>query len=194
MSYSPKQKNPKGLTAAVVSLFAIAVILYSVPSALAIKGINVPPIIFMGIGLIIFVAAIYLILRFCMTKFEYVIKERDDGYGGEVMARAFGDDAPLDFVVYKAMGTRQAAMECVLALSDFVEAIPLGEEGVKLGDVTKAYKNDGFAYFDYTLTFRAKKNLMLIFANGDGFVGIVIESDNVIADYFVKLQKNKEGT
>ena len=192
MNYTTVQKNGGLLTAVVAGLFALAVIFCSVQPALTILGKTVPPVIFFGIGLILSITAIYLILRYRMTQFEYVIKKRDDGYSGEIMERAFGDNAPLDFVVYKAMRTRLASMECVLALSDFVEAVPL-ERGVRTKrDVLRAYEKEGFSYYDYTLTFLAKKTVELVFADGEKFVGIIIEADNPVADFFVDKQKQND--
>ena len=185
MRYSPVQKNGGQLTLTVIFLLVLAVAMFSFPSALSIEGVTVPPIIFYGLGLISSIAAIYVFLRYGMTKLEYVIRKRDDGYGGEIMERAFGEDVPFDFVVYKAMGTRRASMECVLALSDFVEAVPLKKGERTKKDVLAAYKKEGFSYYDYTLTYLSKESVELIFADGEKFVGIIIESSNPVAEYFL---------
>ena len=189
MRFSPEQKNTKLLTAVIIVILVLSVISYSIPSALAVEGVTVPPIIFVGMGLIGFIASIFLFLRYGMTKFEYVLKPRDDAYPGEAVE--FSSDAagnaPLDFVVYKAMGTRHSSMECVLPIGDLIEAIPLkrGERSKK--DVARAYSKENFTFYDYTLTFMPDETLELVFADGNKSVGIIIENDNPVADYFTSL-------
>lgn len=192
MVFSPKQKNGGVLTVVIIAIIALSVILYCMPSVLIENGITAPPIWFVFSGLIGFIAAIYLFLRYSMTKFEYVIKPRDESRWGEApvfVSDASDGTAPLDFVVYKAMGTRQAAMECVLPLSDLIEAVPLKKGERTKNDVMRAYKSEakgGFIYYDYTLTFFPKETLELVFADGDKIVGIIIEDSNPVAEYLKK--------
>ena len=191
MRFSPSQKHVSLLITVYVILFIAGSAAYFFPTILASLGRTVPPFPFTCGAVICFIALIFLFLRYRMTGFEYVIRPRDDGYvpAGAEAEYASDGSAPLDFVVYKSMGARQGAMECVLSIGDFRELIELKKGERTKTDVMKAFCSDGFTYYDYTLTFLPTEAVELIFADGEKFVGIIIEDGNEIADYFRKISK-----
>lgn len=192
MRFSPTQKHGALLNTVCISVFTLGVLSYLFPAFMSALGKPVPPIYFMGFAVMCFITFLFLIMRYRMTVFEYVIKRRSDdsAYGAEtVPVGEVGDASPFDFVVYKAIGARAGAMECVLSLGDFVEAIPLVKGGESRSSVMKKYEKSKFSYYDYTLTFLPHDTLELIFEDGAGYVGIIIEDGNCIAEYFKSIAK-----
>ena len=189
MRFVPTQKHGPRLVAACVLLLLIGTAAYSAPIVFASLGKSVPPFPFTCVAVMCFIALIFLFLRYRATVFEYVICPRDDGYVPADAEFAYEDGTPLDFVVYKSIGARQGAMECRLSVSDFREAVPLKKGGRTKRDVLKAFADEGFTYYDYTLTFLPEETIELVFADGQKYVGIIIEDNNEIADYFRKISK-----
>lgn len=190
MRFSPTQKHGALLNTVCISVFTLGVLSYLFPAFMSALGKPVPPIYFTGFAVMCFITFLFLILRYRMTVFEYVIKRRgdDSAYGAETVLTGECSSASLDFVVYKSVGARPGAMECVLSVDDLFDVIPLridGKDGVSKSSVRKQYASHKFSYYDYTITFRPKNDFIeLIFEDGDGYVGIIIEDGNNIAEYF----------
>ncbi len=190
MRFSPTQKHGALLNTVCISVFALGVLSYAFPAFMSALDKPVPPIYFTGFAVMCFITFLFLVLRYRMTVFEYVIKRRtDDSPLGVQTVHVDSGTSPLDFVVYKAIGARAGAMECVLSLGDLVEAIPLRKGGESKSSVMKKYSSGKFSYYDYTLTFLSTDTLELIFEDGAGYVGIIIEDGNNIAEYFKSIAK-----
>ena len=189
MRFVPEQKHGLLLNTVCFLLLLVGSAAFFFPSILLMFDITVPAFPFTCGGVLCFISFIFLLIRYRMTSFEYVIKPRDDVYVQAETVYASEGTAPLDFVVYKSAGARQGAMECVLSIADFMEAIPLEKGGRTKTDVMKAFAKEGFTYYDYTLTFMPESTIELIFADGQKYVGIIIEDGNDIADYFRKISK-----
>ena len=189
MKFVPEQKNGSKLNFTCALILLIGCVLFFVPSVLSALEIKFPAYPFTFTSVILFIAFMFLFIRYRMTSFEYIIKPRDDGFCSADAVYASDGSAPLDFVVYKSIGARQGAMECVLSVADFMEAIPLRKGERSKADVMKAFSKEGFTYYDYTLTFMSREKLELIFLDGQKYVGIIIEDDNPIAEYFRKISK-----
>lgn len=192
MRFSPTQKHGALLNTVCVSVFTVGVLSYLFPAFMSALDKPVPPIYFTGFAVMCFITFLFLIMRYRMTVFEYVIKRRtdDSAYGVQTVPVDCGDSSSaFDFVVYKAIGARAGAMECVLSLGDFVEAISLKKGGESKSSVMKKYEKGKFSYYDYTLTFLPQDTLELIFEDGAGYVGVIIEDGNNIAEYFKKIAR-----
>ena len=198
----PKQKNRKiGLI--VISFIVIGALLYMIPLVCNAYEIKVIPWIFQFAALALIVGGIYVLMRYKLTEFVYEIRlntraeENTDMipvYASEVKADiARVSPEYLDFAVMRAQGTRIKAMECLLCLKDLVRVIPLshnGQEGRETKQsVRKKYEPDGFVFYDYTVTPMTDEALELIFIEGNRYVGVIIEPDLPMREYFMGLGK-----
>jgi len=193
MRFSPTQKNPTKLNAALVAAFVIGTLLYVLSSALP-SGFPVPRFVFAALGVCCFVAGIFLLLRYRMTNFDYILRPRSDEPVENLPLASDGFPMPeeLDLVVYKGMGSRPAAMECVLSLGDLVAVCRVGGEYTKKSAVAAKYQKDGFVFYDYTLTFLPSESVEAVFIDGSRYVGVILESGNEIADYLLKLKETQK--
>lgn len=197
MRYTPTQRHGSLLNTVCVFMIILGAASYAMPLIFSAVGKTAAPFPFTAAAVIFFIAFIFLLIRYRMTSFEYVIKKRDNTVWTEPepeyargAAYGIGEEVrELDFVVYKSLGARQGAMECVLSLGDLVEVVPLSRDGTKKSAVMKKYseKRQKFVYYDYTLTFLPDKTLELVFEDGVGYVGIIIEDDGEVAEFFRRL-------
>ena len=130
---------------------------------------------------------IYVLARYRLIKFAYVIKPRDEWADTELLASyASIVNVPyymLDFVVYKSVGAREPVVQCVLSLEDF--------KGMATDADRKAYKDKfirengaGFTTYDYTLTPWSRDRILLVFRDEDKYAGILIEPDEQMRTFF----------
>ena len=161
------------------------------------------PWIFQFAALALIVGGIYVMMRYKLTEFVYEIRlntgaeENTDMipvYASEVKVDIAGVSPEyLDFAVMRAQGTRIKAMECLLCLKDLVRVIPLshnGQDGRETKQsVRKKYEPDGFVFYDYTVTPMTDEALELIFIEGNRYVGVIIEPDLPMREYFMGLGK-----
>lgn len=80
----------------------------------------------------------------------------------------------------KASGSRLAAIECLLSLSDLVFVTDVYRKGgdgrLTREDIRKKYSMRGdFTFYDYTLTMGLDPALELVFMDGTKYVGVIIE-------------------
>ncbi len=203
MKYSPTQSNPR-VTYIFASLLLFGGVTYAVPIICEANGVNIYAIPFTVFTLAAVVAAIYLMIRYRMTSFTYIIRLKDDTADGDAdgLEKAYASDASiyslspdmLDFCVYKASGSRLAAMECLLSLSDLVfvsDVYRKGGEGKPTReDIRQKYSVRGdYTFYDYTLTLGLEPALMLVFIDGTRYVGIIIEPNEEMRTYLTQLKK-----
>ena len=201
----PEQKNGRGVRMIIAALLIGGGILYAVPHAAQAAGIRVISWLFDLLTIGCVVGAVFLLVRYQMTSFQYIIRtKREAEDSGLVTAYAEGvrlnvADLPpemLDFVVIRSQGARPGAMECVLGLEQLTAVVPLRRK--KTDGVTKTmlrdhYAADGYIYYDYTVTIRPDDALGLVFIDGNRYVGVVIEPDEVMRVYFTQLKPGGLG-
>lgn len=204
----PEQKNRKTVYSLIFALWIGGVILYAVPDVCAASGVTVPTWLFEALAVAAIIAGVFLLIRYGMTHFTYVIRPRSDasdlGETGRETAFAGAAAADvtrirpefLDFIVTKAQGARDGAMECVLGLGDLAAVYPVkkrGDGGMTPKQVREKYAADGFVYYDYTVTFLSRDALELVFADGSRYVGVILEPDAAMARYLTSLRPGFGG-
>ncbi len=198
----PSQKNPR-VWAIVAALLVFGGIAYAIPIACNANGIAVGGALFQLVTVFAVVAAVFLVVRYQMTHFVYLIRPRSDisdtdlepAYAGTVGTAGITRLPPdmLDFVVNRSQGSRAGAVECVLPLSDLVAVIPMTKEnGVTKSAIREKYQADGYVYYDYTVTLGVTDVLALVFIDGNRYAGIFIEPDETMRAYFMNLGKTKK--
>lgn len=202
MRCTPSQKNPR-VWAIVAALLVFGGISYGVPIVCNANGIAVGGALFQLVTVIAVVAAVFLVVRYQMTHFVYLIRPRSDSYDTD-MEPAYAGTAGsygitrlppdmLDFVVNRSQGSRAGAAECVLPLSDLVAVIPLTKDGgATKASIRERYQADGYVCYDYTVTLGVTDVLALVFIDGNRYAGIFIEPDEAMRAYFMTLGKTKK--
>lgn len=205
MKFSPTQNNPR-VSWIFAALIVFGGITYAIPIVCEANKIYIAPLPFTALTLVSVVAALFVLIKYKMTSFTYVVRLRDDvadgdGDGLEKAYSAYEDITRLspdllDFCVFKASGSRLAAMECLMSLSDLVSVTEVyrsgGDGRLTRADVRAKYaKHDNFVYYDYTLTLGLDPALELVFIDGQRYIGIIIEPDEVMRAYFLSLKNGR---
>lgn len=203
----PEQKNAQGVRRIIAALLISGGILYAVPHAAQAAGVRVISWLFDALTIGCVVGAVFLLVRYQMTGFQYIVRtknEADDS--GLVTAYAAGaelnveDLLPeyLDFVVIRSQGARPGAMECVLGVEQLIAAVPIRRkkaDGMTKSALRDKYAAEGEDYisYDYTVTFLADRALALVFLDGNRYVGVFIEPDERMGNYFTQLKPGGIG-
>lgn len=204
MQCSPTQKNSR-IWAIVAALLLFGGITYAVPIYCEAKEIKIGGALFQLMTVISIVVAVFIVVRYQMTHFIYIIRPRSDadisdtdsayayaGVSGSSGISRLPSDM-LDFVVNRSQGSRAGGAECVLSLSDLVAVFPVSKNSRELkGEIRKRYGADGYVYYDYTVTLGSSEVMPLVFIDGNRYVGIFIEPDDTMRDYFLSLGKTKK--
>lgn len=197
MKFAPQQKN-SGVNIIIVVLLIFGAIVYAVPPLAEANGISVIHLPFDVLVFAVIIAAVFIIVRYKMTSFEYIIRPRSSVSTEIGMEEAFVSAVDLsrmprdrlDLVVNKIQGTR-ANMECVLSLGDLaaVEKVSLrGKNPDSLptkNDIREKYAADGFVFYDYTVTLGLERALELVFVDGNRYAGVIIEADDEMSEFFL---------
>ena len=198
----PEQRNAGGVKRIVAALLIVGGIFYAMPIAAGAAGVKVWTWPFTGLAVFAVVAAVYLMVRYLLTGFQYVIRtkrETDDGpmvtaYAGGAELNV-GDLLPedLDFAVFKTQNLREPVMECLLGL-EALEAV-YGLRRSKKDGLTKAGLRErmpGAAVYDYTLTLGIDDAAALVFDDGGKKILLVIEADERMRAYFQTLKPTQD--
>ena len=200
MNYSPKQEN-RHVSTIVISLIATGIIVYLLPNFAEIRAVfcQIPAMIFL-------VAAVFFLVRYQTTSFIYTIRLRsrlhDNTETDAALAEASHDITRvdpkyLDFIVSKKQGSRDANMECVLGLSDLIEAweiSPESEHQKISAAMTKARAEYGTVdLYDYTVTLGLKNSLLLLFRDGEKHAAIRIEPDVAWQSYLKRIAEGSKS-
>ncbi len=201
MRYSPTQKNPR-VWAIVAALLVFGGIAYAIPIVCSANGIAVGGALFQLMTVLAVVAAVFLVVRYQMTHFVYLIRPRSDISDTDMEPAYAGTASPLgitrlptdmlDFVVIRSQGSRAGAAECVLSLADLAAVIPVSKDGATKKSIRERYQADGYVYYDYTVTLGVTDVLALVFVDGNRYAGIFIEPDEAMRAYFLSLGKTKK--
>jgi hypothetical protein len=198
----PEQKNTRGIRMIIAALLIGGGILYALPHAAQAAGIRVISWLFDALTIGCIVAAVFLLVRYQMTGFQYIVRTKAE-YDEIGLAAAYAVGAELnvadlppetlDFVVIRSQGARPGVMECVLGVEQLVSAVPIRRR--KADGVTKSALRDKYAaegqeyvYYDYTVTFLADSALALVFIDGNRYVGVILEPDERMKAYFTQLK------
>ena len=200
----PKQRRTRAVRSILAVLLLAGFLIYAVPPASGAAGIRVPAWPFTAIAFSCLIAAVFLLVRYEMTGFQYVVRPRTETDGtGFVTAYASSrpviyDMLPeqLDFAVLKSQGARPAAMECLLSLGDLDAVYPLRRskrDGMTKRDLRERYAAGGYVWYDYTLTLGVDDALALVFRDGGRMIGVLIEPDDAMRGYFTTLKPGEKG-
>ena len=200
----PEQKNTRGIRSIIAALLIGVGILYALPPASGALGLRLPAWPFTALAFACLIAAVFLLVRYEMTGFQYIIRPRTETDGTEfVTAYASGRPAicelppeQLDFAVVKSQGARPGVMECLLSLGDLIAVYPIRRsrrDGMTKADLRERYAADGYVWYDYTLTLGIDDALVLVFVDGNRTVGILIEPDEGMRAYFMTLKPHTDG-
>ena len=195
----PEQKN-KRVGLIIAALLILGGISYAIPVSVRANGGSIIAMPFDVVTFASVIAAVFVLIRYKMTSFEYSVRLRSDvptEFGMETALAGAADISSvrpefLDFVVSKSQGSRPGNMECVLSMGDLVLAAEISRSGrnprslPKKDDVRRKYADGGFVFYDYTMTLGLEEALELVFVDGNRYVGVIIEPDDLMKDYFMK--------
>ncbi len=201
MRCSPSQKNSR-VAVIVAALLISGGIAYAIPIFCNANGIVIGGAVFQLMTVVSVVTAVFLVVRYQMTHFVYLIRPRSDisengmepafaGNIGTVSALHLPEEM-LDFVVIRSQGSRAGAAECVLSLAELTAVIPVKKIRADKKLIREKYQADGYVYYDYTVTLGLDNALALIFIDGNRYAGIFIEPDEAMRAYFLSLGKTKK--
>ncbi|MBQ3860873.1 MAG: hypothetical protein II779_10110 [Clostridia bacterium] len=202
----PESKNARAAGRIVAALLIAGGIFYAVPIVSRAAGIRVFAPLFTALTFACVIAAVFLLVRYRMTSFQYIVRPRAEAEdSGLLTAYASGAklnlaDLPpetLDFVVIRSQGARPGAMECVLGMDDLIEVTPIRrakKDGTTRSEIGKKYRPGGdYVSYDYTVTLAPDDALALVFRDGPKTVGIFIEPDEKMKAYFMGFGKGKRS-
>ena len=180
MKYTPPLSDKK-VTAAVIILFAFAVVCFVIPGTVGSFDV-IPPAVFQLAGIVAGVAGIFLAVRYKFTRFTYSVTLRERGADEEAI-EAWEDETDvtkippslLDFTVVKSQGKRPGAAECILSLDDLKKVVRFTGKK-KLSETVKEEFGCSVLY-DYTANIVPTMVTVLIFTEGDKTVAVAIECD-----------------
>lgn len=164
--YKPEQKNACLLNLVIAGCAMLAVAAYF--GALAVQSYRW---IFQIAIILSATAALFLWSRYTLTWFAYLLRQRENGDGGE------------ELVVFKGQGRKEGVMEALLPLDALIEVIPV-HRGTPV-DVKKNAK-DWKSYarsryldctcYDYTKTFLWQDATLYIFHYGGAHSALLMET------------------
>lgn len=200
----PKQRRVRAVRSILAALLIAGFLIYALPPASGALGLRLPAWLYTALAFTCLIAAVFLLVRYEMTGFQYIIRPRTETDGTEfVTAYASGRPAicelppeQLDFAVVKSQGARPGVMECLLSLGDLIAVYPIRRsrrDGMTKADLRERYAADGYVWYDYTLTLGIDDALALVFVDGNRTVGILIEPDEGMRAYFMTLKPHTDG-
>ncbi len=137
------------------------------------------------------IAALYICTRYRIVGYVYVIRLRgDDDATGLAASYVSFRDVPynmLDLAVLRSYGRRDHVPQCVLPLDSLKEAAFVGRDCDAKRTLREKYKaeNGGrFVIYDYTLTPWTDDAVMLVFEDGEEYIGVLIEADEQMRGFF----------
>lgn len=144
-----------------------------------------------GLTFLCLFTAAFVAARYVLARFVYDIRLRgDEDTTGAAVGYASIRDVPfylLDLAVLRGYAGREGVVQCRLSLGDLKEAVLVGNgRGVKR-ELREKYKmeNGGrFPIFDYTLTPWTADAIILVFADGERYIGVMLEADERFCGFF----------
>lgn len=144
-----------------------------------------------GVGFLALFLLLYVLARYLFIEFCYIIGPRGSDLVSD-LAPSYGvlSNVPysmLDLTVTRKHPFGEPAVQSVLSLESLKESVTVGGECEKLREVRRKYKveNGGrFVIYDYTVTPRSGDGLILIFEDGEEYIGVLIEADEAMKRFF----------
>lgn len=144
-----------------------------------------------GVGFLALFLLLYVLARYLLIEFCYIIGPR----GGEEvsdLAPSYGVLANVPYSMLDLTVTRkhpfgEPAVQSVLSLGSLKESVMIGSERGKMREIRQKYKGENggrFVIYDYTVTPRSGDGLMLIFEDGEEYIGVLIEADEAMREFF----------
>lgn len=190
MRYCPQPENRRLSDSLLFACLITATVVLSLPALAKALGLAVgAPLLFGLLSLPFWFGGLYWFMRYRLLSFTYEIGYED----GLAPALSYSYDpakstlsrTPVsyalpegDLVVTKRMGRSKPFVDCRLSLANLTEMIPLDRKGdstLKELRRSRAKQGEPFALYDYTLSFRWRKATLLLFSEGEGSVGILLE-------------------
>lgn len=156
MNYTPKRNNGT-IRALYLGLLALGLISIVISGSGGSRRIA-----FISISMISLVAGVYLMMRYELTTYTYILSAKDDDF---------------DFFVNKASGKRGSYV-CYYLISDVASFVPY-EKDTK-NQLIEKYHN--ISFYTYTNNAQCKKNV-LVFQNAGHYDAIIMESDEAYDEY-----------
>lgn len=150
MKFTPKHKDAT-LRLLYFGLFILSVVFMS----MRVSDGGFKRTAYICISLITLVSALYLLMRYELTTFTYILNPNGNNY---------------DFFVNKAVGKRGSYV-CSYRVSDIIEVMPY-EKNTK--EQLKK-ENKEILIFDYTHNLFKSKKQVILFANEQGMQAVVVE-------------------
>lgn len=150
MKFTPKHKDAT-LRLLYFGLFILSVVFMS----MRVSDGGFKRIAYICISLITLVSALYLLMRYELTTFTYILNPNGNNY---------------DFFVNKAVGKRGSYV-CSYRVSDIIEVMPY-EKNTK--EQLKK-ENKEILIFDYTHNLFKSKKQVILFANEQSMQAVVVE-------------------
>ncbi len=194
----PVQRNTR-IPWIFAALLVVGGIAYAIPVICEAYGVDVIPLPFTLVTFFCVIGAVFVLVRYRMMTMVYLIRPRSDiGENGMETAFAGAHDVTkirpeyLDFIVIKGQGSRPGAMECVMSLADLCTVYRVTKKGgngtLTRSQVREKYVQDGFVFYDYTVTLGLEEALELVFIDGNRYCGVIIEPDEPMARYLTSLK------
>lgn len=169
MNYTPK-RNGGTIRALYLGLLALTLISIAVSGQWGSRRIAL-----ISISMISLVAGVYLMMRYELTTYTYILSAKENDF---------------DFFVNKATGKRGSYV-CYYLISDVASFVPY-EKDTK-DELVKKYHN--ISFYTYTNNAQCKKNA-LVFQNAGHYDAIIMESDEAYDEYLknaIALVKEKRA-
>ncbi len=170
MNFTPKRNNGN-IRALYLGLLALGLISIVVSGNFGSSR----RIAFICISMVSLVGGVYLMMRYELTTYTYILNAKDDDF---------------DFFVDKATGKRGNYV-CYYKISDVASFVP-NEKETK-DELINKYKD--ISFYTYTNNASCKTNV-LVFANHGHFDAVIIESDEAYDEYIknaIALVKEKKA-
>jgi hypothetical protein len=149
MKFSPKHEGG-AIRALYIGLFALALICMSLPFQ---NGTRRTAMILISMAAL--VGAMYLMMRFELTTYTYVLNPRENDY---------------DFFVDKASGKRGNYV-CNYLVTDIVKVLPYEKDTKE--KLSKEYA--GIMFYNYTHNLFSKKKQVIVFRNSPHYDAAIVE-------------------
>ena len=144
-----------------------------------------------GVGFLAIFALLYLLARYLFIEFCYIIGPQGEENVASLAASYVGiADKPyhmLDLTVTRKLPFGEPAVQSVLSLGDLKEAVTVGANMSARRELCRKYKaeNGGrFVVYDYLITPFSRDALMLVFEDGEEYIGVLLEADEQMKRFF----------
>lgn len=163
MKFSPKHEGG-AIRALYIGLFALALICMSLPFQ---NGTRRTAMII--ISMVSLVGAMYLMMRFELTTYTYVLNPREQNY---------------DFFIDKASG-RRGNYVCNYLVTDIVKVLPYEKET----KYNLSTEYPGILFYNYTHNLFSKKKQVIVFKNSPHYEAVIVEMNEEFEAFLKNVTK-----